>query len=159
LGLPQLSLYGIGAKYSPMAFYWMTASSNLQSSWEQCFLPAPEGYRFGHRETLSWGGPPEACRETVQGYLSKAGNESVMPLHVADWWSVSDLVKPTDTGRLQFVLIQELRHSKRLLPFDKTADVEADPFRSKLRSPGAAEDRFALVQARLGNIMFVDGFE
>ena len=122
-------------------------------------LPAPEGYRFGQREILSWSGPPDTCEERVKNYMSKAEVEPVMPLHLAAWWSVGDLGKPAPTGRLVFTLIQDLRRSKRLLPLEKTIDVDADPYRNKLRSPGSAEDRFALVQSRLDDTMFADGFE
>ena len=62
-------------------------------------------------------------------------------------------------GRLEFALIQDLRRSKRLLPLVKTVDVDADPYLAKLRSPGSAEERFALVQSRLGDTMFDDSFE
>ena len=120
-------------------------------------LPEPEGYRFGQREILSWGGPPDACQQRVQEYLSKTGNEPVMPLHIAAWWSVGNLIKPTNSGSLEFVLFQELRRSKRLLPFEKTVDVEADPFKSKLLSPGEAQVRFDLVRARLGDVVFFAG--
>jgi len=122
-------------------------------------LPAPEGYRFGQREILSWSGPPDTCQITVKNYLEKAESSPVMPLHLAAFWSVGGLDKPAATGRFEFALIQELRRSKRLLPLEKTADVDADPFRGKLRSPGTAQDRFALVQARLGGMLFADGFE
>ena len=122
-------------------------------------LHAPEGYRLGQREILSWSGPPDTCQITVKNYLEKAGSSPVMPLHIAAFWSVGGLDKPAETGRLEFALIQDLRRSKRLLPLEKTADVEADPFRAKLRSPGTAQDRFALVQARLGDLVFADGFE
>ena len=122
-------------------------------------LPLPEGYRIGQREILSWSGEPDVCEERVKSYLSKAEIDPVMPLHVAAWWSVGDLQKPATVGRLEFALIQDLRRSKRLLPLEKTAEVDADPFTGKLRSPGTAEDRFALVQSRLGETMFADGFE
>jgi len=122
-------------------------------------LPTPEGYRFGQREILSWSGPPDACQVKVNSYLSKADEYPVMPLHVDAWWSVGDLTKPAATGRLEFALIQDLRRSKRLLPLEKTVDVDADPYLAKLRSPGSAEERFALVKSRLGDTMFEDSFE
>ena len=62
-------------------------------------------------------------------------------------------------GRLEFALIQDLHRSKRLLPLEKTVDVDADPYLAKLRSPGSAEERFALVQSRLVDTMFEDSFE
>ena len=122
-------------------------------------LPAPEGYQFGQREILSWTGPSNACHETVKSYMTRAGSKPVMPLHIAAWQSAGSLNKPAGTGRLEFALIQDLRRSKRLLSFEKTVDVDADPFRAMLRSLGNAQDRFTLVQARLGNTMFLDSFE
>lgn len=123
-------------------------------------LTAPEGYRLAQRETLAWTGPELACPDLVKDYLKASLDTPVMPLHLADWQSIGGIPEqPAATGRFEVTVIHELKRTRRLLPFDATAEVEADPFTGLQGSPGTGPERFALIAARLGPTVIRDGFE
>jgi hypothetical protein len=123
-------------------------------------LPTPEGYRLAQRETLAWTGPDLACPGLVENYIKSSFIAPVMPFHMAAWQSIGGAPEtPAATGRFEFTVVHELRRTRRLLPLEVVAEVQADPFMGLQGSPGDGPERFALIAARLGPTMLRDGFE
>jgi hypothetical protein len=122
-------------------------------------LPFAEGYQLAQRESLAWSGPDDSCPDRVRWYLDRARLEPVMPLHVSDWQNLAAPAPPADNGRIEVVLVHDVRRTRLLLPLDEPAELDADPWNGALRTPGDGTSRFARIAARLAPLVFASGFE
>jgi hypothetical protein len=123
------------------------------------FLDGDEGYLLAQREQLFWTGPPDACPGRVHSYFQSTIQEPVMVAHLNDWHRIGGPIVPTDSGRFEMRLWHDLRRTRRLLPFDATADAGADPFIGLLGGVADGALRYDRIEERFQQLVFIDGFE
>lgn len=122
-------------------------------------LVGEEGYTLAQREKLSWTDDTGSCPDILRRYIQGTSDQLVMPAHLNDWQSLGGPGLLADTGRFEMRLWHDLRRSRRLLPFDLTAEAGADPFTAIMGALEPGEARFTLLFERLGPFVFNDKFD
>jgi len=132
---------------------------NFDQSLGVRFLEGDEGYTLAQREQLIWTGPPDACPGRVHSYIQSTGLQPIMAAHLNDWQTIGGPGVPTDTGRFEMRLWHDLRRTRRLLPFNITANAGADPFEGIQGGVATGQFRFDRIATRFQQVVFIDSFE
>ncbi|MEE4296267.1 MAG: hypothetical protein V2J20_06590 [Wenzhouxiangella sp.] len=122
-------------------------------------LANSEGHQVAQRERLTWSGVNGACPDQVSEYVQSTLSTPVMPAHLSDWQSLGSPDAPTETGRFEMQLLHDIRRTRRLLPFEVSAEAGADPLTASLGAVQNAQLRFDLIFNRLSSVIFRDSFQ